>query len=108
MSTPTSPTDFHHDVEAAFAARREIGPQYDEHFISALVERLMRELHDAEGRRRAAQRVPSATQRLILALASLLFGLPLIVIAAMGGHIFATIISFLTVLTLNVLFSWLR
>lgn len=101
MSTPTSPTDFHHDVEAAFAARREIGPQYDEHFISALVERLMRELHDAEGRRRAAQ-------RLILALASLLFGLPLIVFAAMGGHIFATIISFLTVLTLNVLFSWLR
>ena len=106
--SPMSPADFRHDVEATLAARREMGPQYDEHFVSVLVERLMREMQDAEGRRRAMQRIPSATQRLILAVTSLLFGLPLVFIAAMTGRVFATILSFLTVLAINIFFAWLR
>lgn len=108
MSTPLTPVDFRHDVEATFAARREMGPLYDEHFVSALVERLMRELHDTESRRRAAQRIPSATQRLILALVSLMFGLPLIFIGAMAGLVLATALVFLTVFGINVLFAWMR
>lgn len=108
MTTPMTPADLRHDLEATLAARREMGPQYDEHFVSALVERLMRELYDVESRRRAAQRIPSATHRLILALASLMFGLPLIFIGAMGGLVVATTLVFLTVLAINLLFAWLR
>jgi anti-sigma factor RsiW len=108
MTTSMTPAEIRHDIEATFAARREMGPQYDEHFVAALAERLMRELHDAESRRRAAQRVPSATQRLILALASLMFGLPLIFIGAMAGHVVATALVLLTVLGINALFALLR
>lgn len=108
MTTPTTPSDLRHDVEAALAGRREMGSQYDEHFAAALVERMMRELYDVEGRRRAALRVPSATQRLILAVSSLVFGLPLVFIAAMTGHVFAAVLTFLTVLAINAFFTWLR
>lgn len=108
MTSPMTPTDLRHDVEATLAARREMGSQYDEHFVAALVERLMRELHDAESRRRSLQRVPSATQRLILALTSLIFGLPLIFGGAIVGQVFAALLVTLVVLGVNVLFAWLR
>lgn len=108
MTSPMTPTDLRHDVEATLAARREMGAQYDEHFMTALVERLMRELQDTESRRRALQRIPSATQRLILALTSLMFGLPLIFGGAVSGHIFAALLATLVVLGVNVLFAWLR
>jgi hypothetical protein len=37
MALQTNPDDLKRDVQATLVARRELGPEYDEHFIDALV-----------------------------------------------------------------------
>lgn len=77
--TPTNP--MRQDVRATLAARREIGPEYDDYFVETLVQRLAHQLtprHNgahaiAEPDRKPIRdpMVASANQRLFLAILSL-------------------------------------
>ncbi len=85
------------DVHATLAGRREMGPEYDQHFADALVERLHTEIQrEVERQMRAAtrgrnamasQRHFTSAQRLGLAITSLALLIPLVVVAGIfsGG-----------------------
>src|SRR5262249_36543746 len=80
--------DVKRDIQATLGARRELGPEYDEQFISALAERLTRQV--AEERRAQQQRLPAhnalrADQRTALAIVSLIFMVPLLAIVSDSG-----------------------
>ncbi len=107
MVPQTSPDDLKRDLQATLAARREIGTDYDEHFLDALVEKLTAHVQDQVKRAtpRAARR-PSHDQRLGLAICSLIFGIPLVAIGTslgMGGFL----IVCLMILGINVAFALL-
>src|SRR5262245_41603901 len=79
--------DVKRDIQATLGARRELGPEYDEQFISALAERLTRQVAEE---RRSQQRLPAhnalpADQRTALAIVSLIFMIPLLAIASGNG-----------------------
>ncbi|MGH2516668.1 MAG: hypothetical protein ACRDHP_13525 [Ktedonobacterales bacterium] len=91
MSPQRDTSEMKHEIQAAMAARRELGPEYDDHFLNALVEKLTRQ--PAEQRARPS-RLPQrsntldASQRMTLAICSLIFGIPLVAISgALGGPI---------------------
>lgn len=90
MMTPPQPQtdDIRRDLQASLAARRELGTEYDEHFLNALVEKLSAQVRQEIA---AAPRVqqPSSKlsneQRTGVAICSLVFGIPLFAIATTGG-----------------------
>ncbi|HEU5439505.1 MAG TPA: hypothetical protein VFU88_09465 [Ktedonobacterales bacterium] len=88
MSQPSANTDeVKRELQATLAARRELGPEYDEHFIQALTEKIMAQVRDQIARTPAPApprpRGLAADQRLALAICSLIFLIPLVAIA--GG-----------------------
>jgi hypothetical protein len=93
MSQPSANTDeVKRELQATLAARRELGPEYDEHFIQALTEKIMAQVGDQIARTPApAPPLPrglAADQRLALAICSLIFLIPLIGVA---GHVFGAL-----------------
>ena len=86
MVPRTSPDDLKRDLQATLAARRELGPEYDEHFIDALVAKLTTQVQEQvkKAAPRPVQR-PSHDQRMALAICSLLFGIPLVAIGTSLG-----------------------
>jgi hypothetical protein len=94
MSMHPSGEDVKREIQATLAARRELGPEYDEHFLDALVEKLTKQVATI---RQAPPPAPprdrfNAKQRNDLAIASLLFAIPLIAIA--GGEVGVVGIAF--------------
>ena len=79
------------DLQATLAARRELGTEYDDHFLNALAEKLT-----AQVRQEVAQapRTPepsnklSRDQRTAVAICSLVFGIPIIAISISGGALY--------------------
>ncbi|MES9543312.1 MULTISPECIES: hypothetical protein [unclassified Actinomadura] len=98
MTTPRLPRE---DLTAAMAARRELGPDYDDAFIETVVERIEETLDAraaAAPRRQRAARAPEPRRgerdhSLALAILSLLAAIPLsaigVVNAGLPGLIFA-------------------
>jgi hypothetical protein len=85
MASQQPHEDITRDLQATLAARQEVGPGYDEHFISALAERLTE--HVAQERRKEppVHNALHADQRTALAIVSLIFMIPLIAIASGNG-----------------------
>lgn len=85
MTTPQSQRaqreDLRRDLEATLEARREMGPSYDDEFLDALVERLQLQQRPAPPPPARSDGMPPG-QRLALAICSLIFGIPLVAIAA--------------------------
>jgi hypothetical protein len=83
---PANNDDVKRELQATLAARRELGPEYDEHFIQALTEKIMAQVRDQIARTPAPApprpRGLAADQRLALAICSLIFLIPLVAIAA--------------------------
>lgn len=84
MTPQTNRSEIKREIQATMAARRELGSDYDDQFLDALVEKLSRQ----PTMQRAQQpKVPQrsnaldAGQRLSLAICSLIFGIPLVAIA---------------------------
>jgi hypothetical protein len=107
MVPQTSPDDLKRDVQATFAARRELGPEYDEHFIDALVEKLTAQVQEQvkSAAPRSTQRPPH-DQRMGLAVCSLIFGIPLVAIGTSLGAV-GFIAICLMILGINVAFTLL-
>ena len=86
MSQPTTidSDNLARDLQAALAAREELGPAYDEHIAQALADKIVaqvrRELADAP---KPTPRGLSRDQRTGLAICSLIFLIPLV--AILGG-----------------------
>ncbi len=90
MMTPPqhSADETKRDVQATLEARRELGPEYDDHFLSQLVERLTAQVH-RELANAPRPSLPSnqlsRDQRTAVAICSLVFAIPLIAISIAGG-----------------------
>jgi len=109
MSQPPKPNsdEVKRELQATLAARRELGPEYDEHFIQALTEKILAQVQEQVARTPAPapprQRGLAADQRLALAICSLIFLIPLIAIAGGMFGAFGMIAAFTAVAFINLL-----
>lgn len=84
----TTPRHHRGDIEAALAARRELGPDYDDAFADAVAERIEAALYDRPRSSHPRTRSPAEGVRngnaggVAIALASLAAAIPLTAIAA--------------------------
>lgn len=109
MMTPPHPNaeDTKRDIQATLAARRELGTEYDDHFLNALVEKLTAQVRQEVAR---APRMPAPSSRLSrdqrtgLAICSLIFAIPLIAIS-MGGGLFYFASVVVMIILINLLAS---
>lgn len=85
MASQLPTNDVRHDVEATMAARRELGPEYDDHFIDTLTERLVQRARLEVQRTPAPRQGLAPEMRVAIAICSLVFGIPLIAISAGAG-----------------------
>jgi hypothetical protein len=107
MVPQTSPDDLKRDLQATLTTRRELGPEYDEHFLDALVEKLTEQVQELV--KKAAPRPvqhPPHDQRMGLAVCSLIFGIPLVAIGTTLGAV-GFIAVCLMILGINVAFALL-
>lgn len=103
MMTPPqqSSEDVKHEIQATLAARRELGPEYDDHFIDALAERITSQARRDVGQAKEAKPKSnslSSDQRTGLAICSLIFGIPLLAIATTGGLTYVILVLAMIVL----------
>jgi phytoene/squalene synthetase len=100
--------DLKREVQATFAARRELGAEYDEQFIERLVERLTTHARQDVARAPSRARALSPEQRTAVAICSLIFGIPLVAIG--GGIAGATglIIAFVALVLINATAGMMR
>ena len=89
MTPPQQQSDeIKRDLQATLAARRELGTEYDDHFLNALAEKLTAQVRQEVAR---APRAPESSNRLsrdqrtAVAICSLVFGIPIIAITMSGG-----------------------
>lgn len=71
------------ELQAALAAREELGPAYDEHVAQALADKIMVQVRSELAAAKPKQRGLSRDQRTGLAICSLIFLIPLV--AILGG-----------------------
>jgi hypothetical protein len=95
------------DLQATLAARRELGTEYDDHFINALVEKLTaqvrQEVANAPRMQQPSNKL-ARDQRTGVAICSLIFGIPIIAITLGAGGAFAPL-YFLTAIGMIVLIN---
>lgn len=101
MSTPRLPRD---DLSAAMAARRELGPDYDDAFVESVVERL-RESLDLQ--RPAPPKVHRRTgdYPLTLAILSMLAGIPLSAIGVVNAGLPGLIVVWAGLVLINAIYT---
>lgn len=104
MSPQQDPADLKHELQATLAARREMGPAYDEQFLDKLVERLTRQMQPAQPAPLPAN-APVASQRTAVAICSLIFGIPLVAITLSAGF-WAFLLIVLMILGINFAFAF--
>ena len=101
MSSQLPTNDVRHDVEATLAARRELGPAYDDHFIDTLTERLVQRARAEVQRTPAPRQGLTPQMRLAVAICSLIFGIPLVAIATGLTGVTGLIVICLMILGVN-------
>lgn len=98
------------DIDAAIAARRELGPEYEEHVAAGLAERVeqlaaMRtaELRvAAEGPKEPDAERSARSQSFVLGIISLGAGIPITAIAADSAHLPGIAVAWLGIIGVNV------
>lgn len=113
MSQPSSET--RREVEAALAARKELGVEYEEHIAAGLVDRVeqLAAYRTAELRQAGAASVAAAeeakssrTQRFVIGIISLGTGIPITAIAVVNGGLLETIVAWAGIVGVNGAFAW--
>ncbi|WP_395106388.1 hypothetical protein [Actinomadura sp. SCN-SB] len=114
METPGLPRD---DLAAALAARRELGPDYDDAFIETLVDRIEETLAARQkDTARRSKREPAGEPRakgqgdgtLTLAIVSLLTAIPLSGIGVGTAGLPGLLIAWVGIVLVNIVFGVLR
>ncbi|MGH3244295.1 MAG: hypothetical protein ACRDNL_28240 [Spirillospora sp.] len=114
MTMPRLPRD---DLTAAMAARRELGPDYDDAFIETVVDRIEQALDArssaAEPRSRAGLRPTAAEQfrgdrdhSLAMAILSLLAAIPLSAISAINAGLPGLLFTLAAIVLVNVTYAF--
>jgi hypothetical protein len=101
-SQPADKNDLMQELQATLSARRELGPEYDEHFIERLATRLTAQVREEVAK--APKPHPSGfspEQRIPIAVCSLIFGIPLVAIASNVG-IGGVIVAFAALILINI------
>jgi hypothetical protein len=92
------------DIQAAIEARRELGGEMEPHVIDSFVDRIEKRLDE-----RTVGRVPSQRRgregSFVLALASLIFAIPITAIAATHGGITAMVVVWVGIVLLNAVYN---
>ncbi|MBG6090190.1 hypothetical protein [Actinomadura viridis] len=107
MTTPRLPRD---DLAAALAARRELGPDYDDAFVETLAARIEATLA-ARAAAPAGGRLPAGTLRsrsernsaLALAIVSLVAAIPLSAIGAVNAGVPGLVITWAAIVLVNLI-----
>ena len=89
------------ELRATFAARRELGTEYDQQFIQRLADQMTKQVREelANAPRPRGNRL-SADHRTGIAICSLIFGIPLVAIASGNGLVGMTI-AFVALVLIN-------
>ena len=108
------PHETRHDVEAALAAQRELGPEYGDQIAAGLADRVEQlaayrtaELRQAAAREGEGSRLEQVAQRnrLVTAIVSLGAGIPISVVAVVAGGVPETLIAWAGLVGINVAHS---
>ena len=92
------------DVQAAIEARRELGGEMEPHLIDSFVDRIEKRIDESATRRLPEQR-RGREGSFVLALASLIFAIPITGIAATHGGIAAMVVVWLGIVLLNAVYN---
>ncbi|MES9609464.1 hypothetical protein [Actinomadura sp. NPDC000929] len=110
MTTPRLPRD---DLTAAMAARRELGPDYDDAFIETVVDRIEETLDARAVAPRSRRRVPAPEPRhgdrdhsLAMAVLSLLAAIPLSAIAVVNAGLPGLLIALAGIVIVNFTYTF--
>jgi hypothetical protein len=101
MSQPNA-QEIQRELQASLSARRELGPEYDEHFIARLTDQLTARVRQEVAlapRQRASSL--SADQRTAIAICSLIFGIPLVAIAGGIAGTVGLVVAFTALVLIN-------
>ena len=92
------------DIQATVDARRELGDEMEPHLIDSFVDRIEKRIDE-----RAMGRIPAQRHgregSFVLALASLIFAIPITAIAATHGGITAMVVVWLGIVLLNAVYN---
>ncbi|GAA2270714.1 hypothetical protein GCM10010402_28510 [Actinomadura luteofluorescens] len=112
MTTPRLPRE---DLTAAMAARRELGPDYDDAFIETVVDRIEETLDARAAAPRTRRRAPAPEPRrgdrdhsLAMALLSLLAAIPLSAIGVVNAGLPGLLIALTGVVLVNFTYTFRR
>jgi hypothetical protein len=89
------------ELQATLAARRELGQEYDEHFLQALVEKLTAPVPQPASLRRDVQRGVTGCRNTAFALVSLVLAIPLAAIGVAGAGWMGLFVVALLVVGIN-------
>lgn len=98
--------DVRRDLQASLEARRELGPDYDDHFLDALVEKLNRQVQQTQ--QRQVVKSKSSDNSLALAICSLIFGIPIVAIAGGEADLVGIIVACAMIVGVNLAFNFSR
>ncbi len=102
------------ELEAALAARRELGPDREAEVVDAFVERVGRSIDRRVDERLVEQRGsrsvsrPEKDRQFAMAIVSLVAGIPLTAIALGAGGLAALLVVWAGIVLLNVAFARMR
>jgi hypothetical protein len=100
---PSNDQDLQREIQATLAARHELGPEYDEHFINQLTERLTQQVREEMAKApKPRSSALGPEQRIPIAVCSLIFGIPLVAIAAATAGTPGLVIAFLALVLINI------
>ncbi|TYK45424.1 hypothetical protein [Actinomadura decatromicini] len=108
MTIPRLPRE---DLAAAMAARRELGPDYDDAFIETVVDRI-EEVFDSRAAPRARPRRAPEPRRgerdhaLLMAVLSLLAAIPLSAIAVVNGGLAGLFVTLTAIVVIYVCYTF--
>lgn len=98
--------DIQRDLQASLEARRELGPEYDQHFLDALVEKLTRQVQQTQQTQVSTGK--HSDNSLALAICSLIFGIPIVAIAVGAAGPVGLIVACAMIVGVNLAFNFSR
>jgi hypothetical protein len=102
----------HGDIEAALAARRELGARYDAELVDGFAERIERavERRAAErgelAQRRTAAVAGAGARQLAIGIVSLIAFIPISIVLGVNGQFLALLVTLAGIVGVNVAHAW--
>ena len=102
----------HGDIEAALAARRELGARYDAELVDGFAERIERAVERRVAQRgelqqrRAAAVAGGGARQLALGIISLVACIPIAIVLGLNGELLALLVALAAVVGVNFAHAW--